>query len=150
MGRKIYKQFQSFDLLSVCVEAGLGFDQAVNYVSKEYVGEISEEFRIMLRDINLGSSRKQALSALQTRVPLEQLKTFSAAVIQADEMGISLKNILNVQAANVRLRYKQKIEEKAQTLSIKILFPMVLFIFPVIFIIILGPAVPSLMDLFGN
>jgi len=148
---KIHKQFPEFlDLLSVCVEAGLGFDQAVNYVSKEYVGEISEEFRIMLRDINLGSSRKQALSALQTRVPLEQLKTFSAAVIQADEMGISLKNILNVQAANVRLRYKQKIEEKAQTLSIKILFPMVLFIFPVIFIIILGPAVPSLMDLFGN
>lgn len=147
----ISKQFPEFlDLLSVCVEAGLGFDQAVSHVSKQYSGEISDEFKIMLREITLGSTRKKALLSLQTRVPLEQLKTFSAAVIQADETGISLKNILNVQASNVRLRYKQKIEEKAQKLSIKIMFPMIVFIFPVIFIIIMGPSIPSLMQMFGS
>ena len=78
------------------------------------------------------------------------MTTFTAAVLQADEMGISLKNILNAQSRNVRLAYKNKIEEKAQKLSTKILIPMLIFIFPVIFIILLGPAVPGILKALGS
>lgn len=139
---KIMYQFPQFlDLLSVCVEAGLGFDQAIQYVTNEYPSELSEEFKIVIRDVSLGSTRKDALQKLQLRVTIDQLKTFTAAVIQADEMGISLKNILNAQAASVRQAHKQKVEEKAQKLPVKILIPMLLFIFPVIFIVLLVPAV---------
>lgn len=135
-----------FDLLSVCVEAGLGFDQGIGHVVKQFKGPLSEEFTVMLRDITLGGTRKDALAALSARTGLEELKTFAAAVVQADEMGISLKNILNVQAASTRQNHKNRIEEQAQKLSIKILFPIIMFIFPVIFIVLLGPAVPKIME----
>ncbi len=149
--KNIENQLPNFlDLLSVCVEAGLGFDQSVQHVIKQFAGELSEEFGMLIRDISLGTPRKNALQSLQERVPLDELKTFSAAVIQADETGISLTNILSVQAANVRLSHKHKVEEQAQKLPIKILIPMTLFIFPVLFIIILGPIVPSLMSMFGS
>ena len=145
------KQLPGFlDLLSVCVEAGLGFDQAIQYVCHEYKGELSDEFKVVQRDISLGSTRKQALMSLCQRVTSSQMTTFTAAVLQADEMGISLKNILNAQSRNVRLAYKNKIEEKAQKLSTKILIPMLIFIFPVIFIILLGPAVPGIMKALGS
>ena len=88
--------------------------------------------------------------SLCQRVTSSQMTTFTAAVLQADEMGISLKNILNAQSRNVRLAYKNKIEEKAQKLSTKILIPMLIFIFPVIFIILLGPAVPGIMKALGS
>lgn len=137
-------QFPNFiDLLSVCVEAGLGFDQAIQYVIKEFPCELSDEFKIVSRDISLGSTRQDALMKLQKRCTVEQLKTFNAAIIQADEMGISLKTILSSQASNVRQAYKQKINEKVQKLPVKILFPIVLFIFPVIFIVLLVPAILS-------
>lgn len=145
------KQLPGFlDLLSVCVEAGLGFDQAIQYVCHEYKGELSDEFKVVQRDISLGSTRKQALMSLCQRVTSSQMTTFAAAVLQADEMGISLKNILNAQSRNVRLAYKNKIEEKAQKLSTKILIPMLVFIFPVIFIVLLGPAVPNIMKSLGG
>ncbi|MDO4701570.1 MAG: type II secretion system F family protein [Erysipelotrichaceae bacterium] len=136
------RQFPNFiDLLTVCVEAGLGFDQSVQYVVKEYPCELSNEFKILLRDISLGSTRKDALIKLQKRCGIDQLKSFTAAVIQADEMGISLKNILSAQSDSVRRNYRQKIEEKAHKIPIKMMLPMVAFIFPVIFIVLLGPAV---------
>lgn len=141
------RQLPNFlDLLSVCVEAGLGFDQGVGHVVRQFPGPLSEEFAVMLRDITLGGTRKDALAALSARTGLEELKTFAAAVVQADEMGISLKNILNVQAASTRQNHKNRIEEQAQKLSVKILFPIIVFIFPVIFIVLLGPAVPKIME----
>ena len=149
--KNIENQLPNFlDLLSVCVEAGLGFDQSVVHVIKQFPGELSEEFEMVIRDISLGTPRKIALQHLQERCPIDELKTFSAAVIQADETGISLTNILSVQAANVRVSHKHKVEEKAQRLPIKILIPMTLFIFPVLFIIILGPVVPSILSMFGS
>ncbi|MEB3024438.1 MULTISPECIES: type II secretion system F family protein [unclassified Parvimonas] len=135
------RQFPEFlDLLSVCIEAGLGFDQAIQYVVGEYKSELSDEFRIVMRDISLGSTRKQALLKLQERCLVEQVKTFNAAIIQADEMGISLKKILSAQSYNARQARKRKVEEEIQRLPIKILFPMLIFIFPVIFIVLLLPA----------
>ena len=140
------RQFPEFlDLLSVCIEAGLGFDQAVKYVSSKYEGELSDEFKLYLKEITLGSTRKDALESMEQRCNLESLKAFSAAVIQADEMGISLKQILDAQAYNVRERRKQKVEEEAQKLPIKILFPIVIFIFPIIFIVLMLPAGVNVM-----
>lgn len=145
------RQFPEFlDLLTVCIEGGLGFDQAVQYVVKEFRCELSDEFRIALRDISLGSTRKQALLKLQDRCLVEQLKTFNTAVIQADEMGISLKKILSAQAYNTRQVRRQKVEEKVQKLPVKILFPMILFIFPVIFIVLLVPAILSAVQTFSG
>lgn len=145
------RQFPEFlDLLTVCIEGGLGFDQAVQYVVKEFRCELSDEFRIALRDISLGSTRKQALLKLQDRCLVEQLKTFNTAVIQADEMGISLKKILSAQAYNTRQVRRQKVEERVQKLPIKILFPMLLFIFPVIFIVLLVPAILSAIQTFSG
>lgn len=147
---KMQMQFPSFlDLLSVCVEAGLGFDQAIQYITGEYEGELSEEFKIVSRDISLGSTRKDALNNLQTRCKIDQLKTFTAAIVQADEMGISLKNILTTQATNVRIAHKQKVEEESQKLPVKILLPMVIFIFPIIFIVLLFPAVIQAFEVLG-
>ena len=140
------RQFPEFlDLLSVCIEAGLGFDQAVKYVSSKYEGELSDEFKLYLKEITLGATRKDALESMEQRCNLESLKAFSAAVIQADEMGISLKQILDAQAYNVRERRKQKVEEEAQKLPIKILFPIVIFIFPIIFIVLMLPAGVNVM-----
>lgn len=131
---------QVLDLLSVCVEAGLGFDQALQYIVLQDNNEMVSEFAIVVREISLGKTRKDALTSLYDRCGIEELKTLSTAIIQADEMGISLKNVLNAQSISIRQNYKQKIEEYAQKIPIKILFPLVLFILPVIFIIILGPA----------
>lgn len=140
------KQFPEFlDLLCVCIESGLGFDQAVQYVVKEYKSELSDEFKTVVRDISLGSTRKNALLELQKRATFEQLKTFNSAVIQADEMGISLKKILNAQSYNARETRKQKIEEEVQKLPVKILFPMLFFIFPIIFVVLLYPAITSVL-----
>ncbi|MCI5997614.1 MAG: type II secretion system F family protein [Peptoniphilaceae bacterium] len=139
------RQFPEFlDLLCVCIESGLGFDQAIQYVVSEYKCELSDEFKIVIRDISLGSTRKQALMKLQQRCLVEQIKTFNAAIIQADEMGISLKKILSAQSYNARQVRRQKVEEEVQRLPIKILFPMLFFIFPVIFIILLLPAAISI------
>lgn len=148
---KMERQFPEFlDLLSVCIEGGLGFDQAVQYVVKEYKSELSDEFRIVLRDISLGSPRKDALLKLQDRCLVEQLKTFNTAVIQADEMGISLKKILMAQAYNTRQVRRQKVEEKVQKLPVKILIPMLIFIFPVIFIVLLTPVFINSVAILGG
>ena len=148
---KMERQFPEFlDLLSVCIEAGLGFDQAIQYVCKEYKSELSDEFKIVTRDISLGSTRKEALLGLQSRCLVEQVKTFNAAIIQADEMGISLKKILNAQAHNTRHARRQKVEESVQKLPIKILFPMLFFIFPTIFTILLVPAGLSIIKTFSG
>lgn len=145
------KQFPDFlDLMCVCIEAGLGFDQGVGYVCSKYPGTLSDEFRIYLKEISLGSTRKQALNNMQNRCELEPLKTFSAAVLQADEMGISLKTILNAQSESVRERRKQIVEEEAQKLPIKILFPIIIFIFPIIFVVLMMPAASSMMANFGG
>lgn len=102
------------------------------------------------REISLGRSRKEALERLVDRCNSLELQTFVSAVLQADEIGSSIQNILQIQAAAIREAHKQNVEEKAQKLSVKMLIPLTLFIFPVMFIILLGPAVPSIMQALGG
>ena len=138
------------DLLSVSVSAGLGFDQALQYVTERCSGPFSEELTVTQREIRLGRSRNEALKNLSDRCEIESLRTFVSAIVQADTMGIAIANVLQVQADNVRQTQKQRIEEKAAKLPVKILIPLVLCIFPVMFIILLGPAVPNVIEAFSN
>lgn len=134
------------DILSVSVSAGLGFNQALSYVVEKGEGDLIDELDIVQREISFGRSRKESLLKFSERCDLDIVKMFVGAVIQADELGISMQNVLNAQSNMIRLDHKQKIEEKAMKIPVKILIPMVLFIFPVIFIILLGPAVPALLN----
>ena len=138
------------DLLSVSVSAGLGFDQALQYVTDRCKGPFTEELGVTQREIKLGRPRNDALKNLAGRCEVESLKVFVSAIIQADTLGIAIANVLQVQADNVRQTHKQKIEEKAAKLPVKILIPLVLCIFPVMFIILLGPAVPNVINAFSG
>ena len=137
------------DLLSVSVSAGLGFDQAMQYVVEKTDGELTAELAITQREIRLGRSRDEALRGLAERCKVDALRMFVSAITQADNLGIPISNILQVQAENARREHKQKVEEKAAKLPVKMLIPLVFFIFPVIFIILLGPAVPRVMQAMG-
>lgn len=138
------------DLLSVSVTAGLGFEQALGYVAERCEGEFVDEIRLLQQQLSMGRARKEAMKALAERCEIDEVSTFVSSVLQADAVGISMQTILNSQAAAIRKAHKQKVEEKAAKLPIKILLPIILFIFPVLFIILLGPAVPSLLDALGG
>lgn len=148
---EIYHQLpDTLDLLSVSVAAGLGFDQALSYLVKKSEGALIREFDTVQREISLGRSRKEAMERLSERCESIEIRTFVSAVLQADEMGASIKNVLQIQASTIRETHKQNVEEKVQKLSVKMLIPMVLFIFPVLFIVLLGPAVPSVIQGLGG
>lgn len=148
---EIYHQLpDALDILSVSVAAGLGFDQALSYVVKKSEGALTREFDMTQREIALGRSRKEAMDRLADRCGSLEVKTFVSAVLQADEMGASIKNVLQIQAATIRETHKQVVEEKMQKLSVKMLIPMVLFIFPVLFIILLGPAALAIIKAIGS
>lgn len=133
------------DLLSVSVEAGLGFEQALNHIIATMKGPLIDELTVTYREMAMGRSRKDALTLLGERCNNNEVKSFAGALVQAGQLGISMKNVLRSQAAAIRQARKVKIQESAQKVSIKILIPMVLFIFPVIFIVLLGPAVLNIM-----
>lgn len=136
------------DLLSVSVEAGLGFDGAAQKVSEKFPEPVSGEFREYLKAIRLGSSRSDALRALADRVALADMRTFCAALIQADQLGVSIGKVLRTQSEAMRVKRKQRVEEKAMQLPLKLLFPLILFIFPTIFIVVLGPVVIQFLTAF--
>jgi len=143
----IYHQLpDTLDLLSVSVSAGLGFDQALSYVVGHMEGPLIQELETAQREISMGMPRKEALERLAERCDGEEIYIFVGAVNQADELGAPIKNVLETQAAAIRLTHKQTVEEKAQKLSVKMMVPMVFFILPVTFIIILGPAIPSVIS----
>lgn len=137
-----------FDMVSVNVEAGLGFEQAILHVINHFEGPLIDELTITYREMSMGRSRREALQGLGERCDIDDMKTFTGAVIQAGKMGISLKNVLRAQAAAIRQNRKAKIQEKAMKISVKMLLPMVAFIFPVIFIVLMGPAVIRIMEMF--
>jgi tight adherence protein C len=140
----------ALDLLAVSVEAGLGFDGAVTKLTEHMDGPLVEEFGLMLSEIRVGEGRTVALRKMATRVDASELSTVVRAVIQADQLGISLGRILRVQATDTRLRRQAAAEEKAMKAPIKMLFPTVLFIFPSLFIVVLGPAMLNILKIFGN
>lgn len=137
------------DLLSVNVEAGLGFEQAIFHVTENLKGPLVDELTITYREMSMGRTKRDALVILGERCDINEVKTFVGSIVQASELGISIRNVLRAQAAAMRQSRRNKIQEKAQKISIKILMPMVLFIFPVIFIILMGPAVVKIFEQFG-
>ena len=138
----------ALDLLAVSVEAGLGFDGAIVKLTEHMEGELIEEFRLTLGEIRVGEGRQEALKRMAERVDTPELSAFTRAIIQADQLGISLGRILRVQAADTRLRRQAAAEEKAMKAPIKMLFPTVMFIFPAMFIVILGPAFLNIKKVF--
>jgi tight adherence protein C len=137
----------ALDLLAVSVEAGLGFDGAVDKLTDHMDGALAEEFALTLGEMRIGESRHDALKKLAERVDTPEVASFTRAIIQADQLGISLGRILKVQAADSRNRRQMAAEEKAMKAPIKMLFPTVMFIFPAMFLVILGPAVLSLKEI---
>ena len=139
----------ALDLLAVSVEAGLGFDASLAKLREHMEGPLAEEFGLTLSEMRIGESRGEALKRMSDRVDAPELSAFTRAIIQADQLGTSLGRILRVQAADARLRRQAAAEEKAMKAPIKMLFPTVLFIFPAMFLVILGPAILNVQKIFG-
>jgi tight adherence protein C len=139
----------ALDLLAVSVEAGLGFDGAITKLTEHMQGPLVQEFGLLLSEIRMGESRQTALKNMAERVGAPELSSFVRAVVQADQLGISLGRILRVQAADTRLRRQAAAEEKAMKAPIKMLFPTVIFIFPAMFIVLLGPALMNILRVLG-
>jgi len=138
----------ALDLLSVSVEAGLGFDGAVQKLTEHMEGPLIEEFELALGEMRIGESRVEALRKMAERSGSQEMASFVRAIIQADQLGISLGRILRIQAGDTRLKRQLLAEEKAMKAPIKMLFPTVAFIFPAMFIVILGPAFLNLSKIF--
>jgi tight adherence protein C len=140
----------TLDLLTVSVEAGLGFDSAVAKVCEKMHGPLIEEFDVVAREVRVGETRRQALRNLGDRVDSDDVRSFARSIIQAEELGTSLGRTLKVQANDMRVHRQLAAEEKAMKAPVKMLFPTVLFIFPAMFIVILGPAMLNIMEAFAN
>jgi len=140
----------ALDLLSVSVEAGLGFDGAVQKLTEHMHGPLIEEFELALGEMRIGESRVEALKKMAERSASQEMASFVRAIIQADQLGISLGRILRIQAGDTRLKRQLLAEEKAMKAPIKMLFPTVAFIFPAMFIVILGPAMLNLAKVFSS
>lgn len=139
----------AMDLLTVSVEAGLGFDGAIQKVSENFKDPIAGELKEYLKEIRLGYTRVDALRNLSARANLSDLQSFVAAIIQADQLGVGVSKVLRVQAEQMRVKRKQRAQERAMQLPVKIIFPLVLFIFPAIFAVLLGPIVIHLLGFFN-
>ena len=136
------------DLLTVSVEAGLGFDGALVKLSEKMKGQMVDEFTRMLQEIRIGVSRKDALRALAERCDVQDISLFTGALIQADQLGVSISKVLRIQSLDMREKRKQRAEEQGMKAPIKMLFPLVFFIFPALLIVLLGPAVIQMVEIF--
>ena len=130
----------AMDLLSITVEAGLGFDAAVKRVAGQARGPLGEELHRVLQEMQIGKPRAQALRSLADRTSVPELQSFVLAMVQADSFGIAIGQVLHVQAREMRLKRRQRAEERAQKIPVKILMPLLGCVFPSLFVVILGPA----------
>jgi tight adherence protein C len=140
----------ALDLLVICVEAGLGFDAAMGKVYEKWDNELAIAFGRVLREIQLGKLRREALRDMSLRMDVPDVNAFTAAIIQADQLGVSMAKILRVQSDQMRTKRRQRAQEKAHQAPVKMMIPMVLLIFPSIWIVLLGPAVIQVMSVSGN
>lgn len=140
----------ALDLMTVSVEAGLGFDAALVKVVEKLPGVLSNEFGRVLQEIKMGKPRREALRDLGHRANVEDLTTFLGSLIQADQLGVSIGNVLRLQSEQMRGKRRQRAEEKAMKAPIKMLIPLILFIFPTIFIVLLGPAALQIIATMGK
>lgn len=149
--RKILKDLPyTLDLITVSVEAGLSFDGAMARVIGNIEGDLCDEFAKSLKETRMGIERKTALKNMSDRCEVKELSMLITSLIQADELGVSLSRILRIESANLREHRKQAAREKAMKAPVKMLFPLVFFIFPSIFIIIIGPAVIKMIAIFAK
>ncbi len=137
------------DLLVISVEAGLGFEQAVDRVINNVPGELSDEFARVLGETSAGSTRSDALRGLQDRIDTPEVRSFVMSMIQADKFGVSIGRVLRAQADEMRIKRSQLAQEKAQKAPVKMLLPMVFCIFPALFVVILGPALINIVNTIG-
>jgi tight adherence protein C len=135
----------ALDLLTICVEAGLGFDQAMQKVAEKWEDDLSRAFARVLHEIRLGKTRREALRDMSNRLDVSDVTSFVAAVIQAEQLGVSIAKVLRIQSDQMRIRRRQRAEEKAHQAPVKMLFPMVFLIFPAIWVVLLGPALLQVM-----
>jgi tight adherence protein C len=140
----------ALDLLSISVEAGLGFDAALSQVARNTEGPLAQELARVLQEMQIGLGRSAALRALGERSTLPDLRSFTSAMVQADSFGIPVGQVLRVQSAEIRLKRRQRAEEQAQKVPVKIMIPLVLFILPCLFIAVIGPAIIRMMSTFGS
>ena len=140
----------AMDLLTISVEAGLGFDAAVSRVAKNGEGPLNQEFARLLQEMQIGMGRVDAMRAMAERTSLPDLKSFCLAMVQADNLGIPIARVLRIQSQEMRVKRRQRAEEKAQQVPVRIMIPLVLFILPCLFIVILGPAGIQIANTFAN
>jgi len=136
----------ALDLLTICVQAGLGFDASMARVAEKWEDALADEFERSLREIQLGNVRRVALRNMSDRIGISEMTSFVAAIIQSEQLGVSMSKVLRIQSDQMRTRRRQIAEEKAQQAPVKMLFPMALLIFPSLMVILLGPAALQLMD----
>ena len=134
------------DLLTISVEAGLGFEQALDRTITSIPGALSDEFARMLGEVRTGSGRATAMRALEQRVGVEEVSAFALAIVQADTFGVSISRVLRSQAEEMRIKRRQLAQAKAQKAPVKMMIPMVFCIFPSLFVIVLGPAAIQIMQ----
>ncbi|MBI4630221.1 MAG: type II secretion system F family protein [Chloroflexi bacterium] len=131
----------ALDLLTVCVEAGLGFDAALGKLTEKWENDLALAFGRVLQEVRLGKTRREALRDMSYRLDVPDVTSFIAAVLQAEQLGVSMGKILRIQSDQMRIKRRQRAEQKAHQAPIKMLFPMALLIFPTIWLVLLGPAV---------
>ncbi|MHA7281425.1 type II secretion system F family protein [Arthrobacter sp. TMS2-4] len=140
----------TLDQMLISVEAGLGFESAMQRAGETGKGPLADELVRTLQDMQVGRSRREAYLAMADRSTIPELRSFVKAIVQADAYGIALSGVLRTQAKVMRVKRRQRAEEKAMKLPVAVLFPLLLFIFPVLFIVILGPAVLNVMETFAG
>jgi tight adherence protein C len=140
----------AMDLITTCVEAGLGLDAALARVAEKSGGPLADELSRMLRDIAMGKLRREAMTELDERIGVEELSSFVNSVIQAEQLGVGIAQVLRVQSDQLRTRRRQRAEQAAHEAPIKMLFPLVLFIFPAFLLVILGPAAIRIAQAFSQ
>lgn len=136
----------ALDLLTICVEAGLGFDAAMSKVAEKWETELSIAFARVIREVQLGKVRRDALKDMADRLGIPEMTSFVAAIIQSEQLGVSMAKVLRIQSDQMRVKRRQRAEEEAHKAPIKMIIPMALLIFPTIMIIILTPAAIQIME----
>jgi tight adherence protein C len=136
----------ALDLMVICVEAGLGFDAAMGKVYEKWDNEIANAFGRIIQEIQLGKTRREAIRDMMERLDVQDFSNFGSAIIQADQLGVSIGKILRIQSDQMRMKRRQRAQEKANQAPVKMMIPMVFLIFPSIWIVLLGPSIFIIME----